>query len=65
MINPKPPRDFTDCTWQRERGDGEIFRVIKNGEHGTGMPATVPGMISEGEAWKVVAYVRSFCKSQK
>ena len=46
------------------RTDGEIFWIIENGSLGTGMQALVPAMLSEEEAWKIVAYVRSFCKTQ-
>jgi mono/diheme cytochrome c family protein len=63
MIKPSPPRDFTDCTWHKQRDDGELFWIVKNGSPGTGMQALVPGMISEEEAWKIVAYERTFCKS--
>ena len=63
MIKPNPPRDFTDCTWHKQRTDGELFWIIKNGSPGTGMQALVPGMLTEEEAWKIVAYERTFCKS--
>lgn len=62
LHKPHPPRDFTDCTVQQERKDGELFWVIKHGSPGTGMVPLVPGALTEDEAWKIVAYVRSFCK---
>ncbi|TAJ25001.1 MAG: cytochrome c [Nitrospirae bacterium] len=62
LHNPHPPRDFTDCTVQQARKDGELFWVIKHGSPGTGMVPLVPGILTEDEAWKIVAYVRSFCK---
>ncbi len=62
MIKPHPPRNFTDCRFHAEREDGELFWVIKYGSPGTGMQALVPGTLSEGEAWKIVAYERSFCR---
>ena len=58
-----PPRNFTDCAFQKEREDGELFWIIKYGSPGTGMQALIPHMLSEEEGWKVVAYVRTFCKA--
>ena len=63
MHRPHAPRDFTDCRFQGEREDGELFWIIKNGSPGTGMVQLVPGMLSETEAWKLVAYIRTFCKA--
>ncbi|MBI3355960.1 MAG: cytochrome c [Nitrospirae bacterium] len=57
-----PPRNFTDCAFQKERDDGELFWIIKYGSPGTGMQALIPNILSEGEGWKVVAYLRTFCK---
>lgn len=57
-----PPRDFTDCAFQKKRMDGELFWVMKNGIPGTAMMSFVPGLVNEEEAWKVIAYVRSFCR---
>ena len=56
-----PPRDFTNCAIQKERKDGELFWIIKYGSPGTGMQRLIPGMLSEEEGWKIVAYVRTFC----
>jgi mono/diheme cytochrome c family protein len=56
------PRDLTNCKFQKNRADGELFWIIKNGSPGTGMIALVPGALSEEEAWKVIAYVRTFCQ---
>jgi len=39
--------------------------VIKNGSPGTGMVPLVPATISVEEAWKVIAYERSFCAKYK
>ncbi|MBX3306297.1 MAG: cytochrome c [Nitrospira sp.] len=58
------PRDFTDCAFQMDRDDGELFWIIKYGSAGTSMPATIPNLLSEDEGWKVVAYLRTFCKTQ-
>lgn len=56
-----PPRDFTDCAFQRAREDGELYWIIKNGSPGTGMQALIPSMLTEEEGWDVVAYLRTFC----
>lgn len=55
---PIKPRDFTNCRFQRKRADGELFYVIKFGNWP--MPPMVP-LITEEEAWEVVAYIRTFC----
>jgi mono/diheme cytochrome c family protein len=55
------PRNFTNCEFQKKRTDGELFWVIKNGVQGTGMMSFVPGTVTEEEAWKLVAYLRTFC----
>jgi mono/diheme cytochrome c family protein len=62
MHAPNPPRDFTNCPVQMDRDDGEFFWIIKYGSPGTGMPALIPHHLSEEEGWKVVAYIRAFCK---
>jgi hypothetical protein len=65
MENPgkaTAPRDFTNCKFHKKRKDGELFWIIKNGSPGTGMVPLIPSAISEDEAWKVIAYERSFCK---
>ena len=61
VLNPGP-RNFTNCKFHKKRKDGELFWIIKNGSPGTGMVAMVPATITEDEAWKVLAYERSFCK---
>ncbi len=64
MQVPHPPADFTNCAFQNEREDGELFWIIKYGSPGTGMRPLIPAMLSEEEGWKVVAYVRTFCAAQ-
>jgi mono/diheme cytochrome c family protein len=59
-----PPRDFTNCAFQKEREDGELFWIMKYGSSGTGMQRLIPDTLSEEEGWKVVAYVRAFCAAQ-
>ena len=61
VLNPGP-RNFTNCKFHKKRKDGELMWIIKNGSPGTGMVPLVPATISEEEAWKVIAYERSFCK---
>ena len=55
---PVKPRDFTNCKFQRKRADGELFYVIKFGSWP--MPP-MNGLITEEEAWEVIAYIRNFC----
>lgn len=61
MLDPGP-RDFTNCAFHKARTDGELFWTVKNGVQGTGMVAFAPAVVSEEEAWKILAYVRSLCK---
>lgn len=61
MLDPGP-RDFTNCAFQKTRTDGELFWAVKHGIQGTGMVSLSPAVVSEEEAWKIIAYVRSFCK---
>ncbi|MGZ8366930.1 MAG: c-type cytochrome, partial [Nitrospira sp.] len=57
------PRNFTNCKFHKKRNDGELFWVLKNGSPGTGMPALVKGgILTEEEAWSIIAYERTFCK---
>ena len=58
------PTDFTNCAFQKEREDGELFWIIKYGSPGTGMQPLIPALLSEQEGWKVVAYVRTLCAGQ-
>jgi len=60
-LNPGP-RNFTNCKFQKRRRDGELFWIIKNGSQGTGMVPMIPVTINEEEAWKILAYERSFCE---
>lgn len=49
VLNP-PPRDLTNCAFQKKRSDGELFWIIKHGSPGTAMLSLVPGAITEEEA---------------
>ena len=57
------PVNFTDAKWQALRSDGEIFYVLKEGVRGTNMAPFLHLVLSEEEAWQVVAYIRTFKKS--
>ena len=56
------PRNFTDAKWQGLQSDGEIFWVLKQGIRGTDMAPFVPFVLSEEQAWQIVAYLRTFKK---
>ena len=64
VLNPGP-RDFTNCKFHKKRKEGVLMWVIKNGSPGTGMVPLIPATINEEEAWKVIAYERSFCEKFK
>ena len=54
--------DFTDPKTLKDRTDGEVYYIIKNGHND--MPAEGPRIKSE-EGWDLVNYVRSLAKSSK
>jgi mono/diheme cytochrome c family protein len=55
------PRNMTNPEWHKCKTEGEMFWVIKNGSPGTGMiPAVNTGILTEEEAWKAIAYERTF-----
>lgn len=53
------PRDFTDKQWQRTRTDGELLWILKNGSPGTDMAPFIPLVLTDEEAWQVLAYIRA------
>lgn len=53
--------DFTDPKTLKERTDGEVYYVIKNGHND--MPAEGPRIKTE-EGWDLVNYVRSLAKGK-
>ena len=59
ILNPTP-RNFTNPKFHKNRTDGEMFWVIKNGSAGTGMVPLIGTAITEEEAWYVINYERSF-----
>jgi mono/diheme cytochrome c family protein len=54
--------DFTNAATLKDRTDGEIYYVIKNGHND--MPAEGPRIKTE-EGWDLVNYVRSLAKSKE
>jgi mono/diheme cytochrome c family protein len=52
-----PPADFTDAGWQRRTSDRRAYFAIREGVSGTSMPSW--RSLDEGEAWDLVAYLRS------
>jgi mono/diheme cytochrome c family protein len=65
ILNPSP-RDFTNPDFHKNRTDGEMFWVIKNGSRGpngtgalTAMGSMIGREITEEEAWYVILYERS------
>ncbi len=54
------PRIFTNPTWQQSRTDGELMWVLRNGSAGTAMAPFIPLVLTEDEAWQVIAYIRQF-----
>jgi mono/diheme cytochrome c family protein len=50
-----PPRDFTDRTWRARTSPRRVFHVIREGSHGTAMPAWKS--LEESDAWDLTAYL--------
>jgi mono/diheme cytochrome c family protein len=66
MLLTPGPRNFTNCKFHKKRNDGELLWVVKNGSPGTGMPGLVKGgVLTEEEAWTIIAYERAFCKDSE
>ncbi len=59
ILNPTP-RNFTNEKFHKNRTDGEMFWVIKNGSAGTGMVPLIGTAITEEEAWLTIIYERTF-----
>ncbi|MDO8546808.1 MAG: c-type cytochrome [Nitrospirales bacterium] len=66
FLNPSP-RNFANPEFHKNRTDGEMYWVIKNGSKGpngtgipTGMLALIGTQITDEEAWYVILYERSF-----
>jgi mono/diheme cytochrome c family protein len=54
--------DFTDPATLKDRTDGEIYWIIKNGHND--MPAEGPRLKTE-EGWDLVNYIRSLAKKKE
>lgn len=54
--------DFTDPATLKDRTDGELFYIIKNGHND--MPAEGP-RIKTDEGWDLVNYIRSLAKKRQ
>lgn len=54
--------DFTNANTLKDRSDGEIYYIIKNGHND--MPAEGPRIKTE-EGWDLVNYVRSLAKASE
>jgi mono/diheme cytochrome c family protein len=58
----RPPQDFTDAAWRRRTSPRQVYFVIREGVHGTAMPAWK--IFNADETWDLVAYVRSLSRPQ-
>jgi mono/diheme cytochrome c family protein len=54
-------KDFTDPSILKDKSDGEIFTMIKNGDDKLKMPAEGPRAKDEA-IWNLVIYLRSLAK---
>ena len=53
----RPPRDFTDAAWRRSTSPRRVYFAIREGLHGTPMPAWKA--LDDGDVWDLVADVLS------
>jgi mono/diheme cytochrome c family protein len=54
-------KDFSDPATLKDRSDGELFYIIKNGEDKEKMPAEGP-RAKDDDIWNLVILIRSFSK---
>ncbi len=54
-------KDFTDPATLKDKSDGELFYIIKNGDDKSKMPAEGP-RTKDSDIWNLVVYVRSLSK---
>jgi len=66
VVFPIAPRNFTNPKFHKNRTEGEMMWVLKNGSNGpngtggpTPMVALVPTAITEDQAWYIILYERS------
>lgn len=57
----RAPRDFTDPAWRHTTTPRHVFFAIREGLHGTPMPAW--STFSDAETWALVAYVLSLARA--
>lgn len=57
------PADFTSKIWRRSVTPRKVFYVLREGVHGTAMPAWPT--LGEDETWDLVAYVLSVSDESK
>jgi mono/diheme cytochrome c family protein len=55
-------KDFTDPESLKDKSDGELFTIIKNGDDKNKMPPEAPRAKSDDDIWNLVILVRSFGK---
>jgi mono/diheme cytochrome c family protein len=58
-----PPRNFTDPAWRRTTTPRHVFFAIREGLHGTPMPAW--SAFTDDETWDLVAYVLSLGETSR
>ncbi len=66
-VHNPPPRDFTEGQYKYKTtafsdavpNDDDLFRMIRDGMPGTGMPGW-SDMLSEGDMWDLVAHIKTF-----
>ena len=51
---PRPPRNLRDPAWRAQATPRRVFRVIREGVPGSGMPAW---KLDDEQTWDLVAYV--------
>lgn len=59
-LTPKP-RNFTDKALMSKKTDNDLFKVVTKGSPNTGM-APYEKVLSEGDRWNAVAYIRTLAK---
>jgi mono/diheme cytochrome c family protein len=54
-------KDFTDPATLKDKSDGELFYIIKNGDDKSKMPAEGP-RAKDSDIWNLVIYIRTLSK---
>jgi len=58
-LNP-PPRNFTCAETMNKISDGQMFWIIKNGSHSTGMPKFTS--LTDENVWQIILYLRTLAQ---